>query len=304
MPDQPRTALAICMALAALVGFDIMGIMVRILGSRGYSAPELAAYRNVLGVLPSLVVMAWMGELRALRHTVVISRWKLALFRGVVVAVAQMCFYTALGLLELATISALAQTNAMFVVLISIFMLGERVGLWRILALVIGFAGVIWILRPGSEAFTPAAFLPIIAAFCYGFTIVSVRLFDIGVSNALLYLYSSVASAAGGILLALATGGFSPIASPGDLGLILVMALAGGIAVLLLMFAYRMAAPSLLAPFSYLGILTAFGFGWLIFDEAPIDKLFPGVLLIVAAGGMIIWREQFVRAKPIAPDTR
>jgi drug/metabolite transporter (DMT)-like permease len=304
MPEQPRTALAICMALAALIGFDVMAIMVRVLSARGYSAPELAAYRNLLGVLPSLIVMAWMGELRDLRRTVVISRWKLALFRGMIVAVAQMCFYTALGLLELATISALAQTNAMFVVLISILMLGERVGLWRIVALVVGFAGVIWILRPGTEVFDPAALLPIVAAFCYGFTIVSVRLFDVGVSNALLYLYSSVASAAGGILLALGTGGFSPIGSLADVGLVLIMAMAGGIAVLLLMFAYRMAAPSLLAPFSYLGILTAFSFGWLIFGEAPVDKLFPGVLLIVAAGGMIIWREQIVQAKPIPPETR
>ncbi len=304
MLDQPRTALAICLVLAALIGFDIMAILVRILSARGYSAAELAAYRNVLGVFPSLLVMAWMGELRALRKTILISRWKLALFRGVVVSLAQICFYTALGLLELATISALAQTNAMFVVLISIFMLGERVGLWRILALVIGFAGVIWILRPGSDAFAPAALLPIVAALCYGFTIVSVRLFEVGVSNALLYLYSSVASTAGAIILTLATGGFSVTASVADLGLILIMAFAGGVAVLMLMFAYRMAAPSLLAPFSYLGILTAFSFGWLIFGEAPLDKLFPGVLLIVAAGGVIIWREQFVRSKPLPPETR
>ena len=192
----------------------------------------------------------------------------------------------------------------MFVVLISILLLGERVGLWRLLALAIGFAGVIWILRPGSEAFAPAALLPIIAAFCYGFTIVSVRLFDIGVSNALLYVYSSIASTAGAVLLALGTGGFSPLASAADFGLILVMALAGGVAVLLMMFAYRMAAPSLLAPFGYFGIVTAFAFGWLIFGEAPVDKLFPGVILIVAAGGLIVWREQFVRAKPIPPDTR
>lgn len=290
------------MTLAAIIGFDTMGILVRLMTERGYGPAELSAYRNLLGVIPPLIVMAWMGELRLSRVALMVPRPKLALFRGLTVAMAQLCFYTALSLMELATISALAQTNALFVVLLSVVMFGERVGIWRIGALILGFIGAVWVLRPGSEAFSLVALLPIGAALCYGFSIVSVRFFDNAVPSALLYLWSSVASILGGIGLALGTTGFSQVPVGMDLLMIFALSMTGGTAVLLLMFAYRIAAPSILAPFSYVGILTAFFFGWLFFDEAPIDTLFPGVLLIVGAGAIVIWREQTQRDAPIATD--
>ena len=295
MPENRRILLAIAMTLAAIIGFDIMGIFVRVLSARGYGAAELSAYRNVLGVLPSLIVLAWMGDLKLTKEALAVPRPKLALFRGLTVATAQLCFYTSLGLMELATISALAQTNALFVVLLSVVMFGERVGPWRIFALILGFVGAIWILRPSSDAFSLTALLPICAAFCYGFSIVSVRFFDSSVPSALLYLWSSAASVVGGVALALLTTGFSRVPTGMDAVLVFALSMAGGIAVLLLMFAYRIAAPSILAPFSYVGILTAFGFGWILFDEAPITTLFPGVFLIVGAGAVVIWREQFAR---------
>ena len=61
---------------------------------------------------------------------------------------------------------------------------------------------------------------------------------------------------------------------------------------MLLMYAFRNAPSSILAPFSYFGIIYSFFFGWLIFDELPVDTLFPGVLLIIASGFTILWREQ------------
>ena len=65
--------------------------------------------------------------------------------------------------------------------------------------------------------------------------------------------------------------------------------------VLFLVIAYRQVDAAVLAPFSYFGILTAFFFGWILFGEFPIDTLFPGVILIVGSGLVILWREQ--RAK-------
>lgn len=299
---RSRTLLAIAMTLLAILGFDSMAIMVRLLLEQGYTAPELSAYRNTLGIVPSVIIILCMGEFKFNRQSIIIRRWRLALFRGVTVAVAQLAFYTALANLELATISALAQTNAMFVVIMAVVMFKDRVGPWRIAALLIGFIGVLWVLRPGTDAFTPIALLPMVAAFCYGFSMVTVRYFPDEVPNALLYLYSSLASALGAFALATFTTGFSPIAQATDLVLIITMATAGGIAVLLLMFAYRIAASAVLAPFGYLGILTALGFGWLFFREAPIDTLFPGAILIVGAGVLIIWRENTQRKKESESD--
>jgi drug/metabolite transporter (DMT)-like permease len=70
------------------------------------------------------------------------------------------------------------------------------------------------------------------------------------------------------------------------------MGAVGGSAVLLLVSAYRMTEQSNLAPFSYFGIPLAFVMGWIVFDENPWRDLFPGSILIIAGGLMIIWRER------------
>jgi drug/metabolite transporter (DMT)-like permease len=67
--------------------------------------------------------------------------------------------------------------------------------------------------------------------------------------------------------------------------------------VLLLVISYRMTEQSNLAAFSYFGIPMAFFFGWLFFGEAPIEDLFPGAILIVVGGVLVIWRERW-RNKP------
>ena len=278
--------------LLAIICFDLMAVLVRVLLDR-YSAPELSAYRNMLGVFPSLILMIASGELRLRGANLRIDRWKLALSRGVAVAFAQLFFYTGIGALALATVSSLGQTVAFFVVLLSIFILGERVGPGRWIALAVGFVGAIWIIRPGGDAFNLFALMPIGAAACYAYAMVTVRLFDKSVSNALLYLYSSFASAIGATILALFTTSFSPITSWLDAVLILSMATFGGCGVLFLMIAFRMAAPSALAIFGYIGILTAFFWGWVFFGEAPVGDLFPGALLIVGAGVFVIWRERW-----------
>jgi drug/metabolite transporter (DMT)-like permease len=285
-----QTIRAVLMLFVAILCFDVMAILVRVL-SADYSILELSAYRNVLGVIPSLAVMIWAGELRLHGTNLRIRRWRLALMRGLIVAVAQLCFYSAIAFLELATVSALGQTNAFFVVILSIILLGERVGLWRWAGVALGFAGAVLIMRPGTDAFTVYALLPVASAFCYGISMVTVRMFGNEVSTALLYLYSAFGAAVGAIVLAVFTTSFHPIAGLADAGLILSMAVIGGCGVLFLTLAYRMAAPSILATFGYFGILTAFLWGWVFFGESPIEKLFPGVVLIIAAGVLIIWRE-------------
>jgi len=89
--------------------------------------------------------------------------------------------------------------------------------------------------------------------------------------------------------------GFTPVASMQDLMFIVLMGMFGGSAVLCLVVAYRMTEPSNLAPFSYLGIPIAFVLGWVFFDEAPIDDLLPGAVLIVIGGMMIVTRERRLR---------
>ena len=86
--------------------------------------------------------------------------------------------------------------------------------------------------------------------------------------------------------------GFNKITSTIDMVWIVLMGVLGGTAVLLLVISYRMTEQSNLAPFSYFGIPLSFVLGWLFFNEAPWSTLFPGGILIVAGGLLIVWRER------------
>lgn len=290
-PPRPVVLKAIGFVLVSVIFFDFQSIFARFLLA-DYSPMELSAYRNVLGVLPSLAFLFWAGGLQIKPGAFRIRQWRLALMRGVMVAIAQLMFYLALPLLSLATIAALMQTIPLIVVALSLPLLGERAGVWRWSAVVIGFVGAYFILRPGGDGFSPAYLLPLGAALFYAVSSITLRLFDSEASNPLLYLYSSAASAVCAILIALFTTSFSVIQSLQDVWLILLMAFSGGGGVLCLMLGFRAVPPAIVAPFSYFGLLTAFVFGWVFFGEAPVGELFPGVLFILAGGAVILWRER------------
>ena len=181
--------------------------------------------------------------------------------------------------------------SAFFTVLLAIFIYKEKVGFWRWTALVVGFLGAIMIIRPGSDIFSWYSILPICAAFCYASSIVTLRSFKSSVSSAILFLYSAISAALGAMVLAFGSITFTPIKSLIDGVLITSMAVCGGFGVVFLMYAFRNAPAALLAPFGYFGILTSFLIGWIVFDEFPVDTLFPGVILILISGFVIIWRE-------------
>lgn len=282
---------ALLVLLLGIVFLDGMSVFIKTLLPR-YSALELSAYRNVIGMIPAIILMLWSGELRTHPRRLIIPQWKLAFGRGLMVTLAQLFWYIALGQTEFALVAALGYTMSLFVVLLSVPLLGERVGIWRSVAVVLGFAGAVWIVRPTGDSFNLYALLPLAAAFCYALSMVTVRLVDTSVSNALLYLYSAVAAAVVNVIVVLLTTGFAGIDNMQDAIQITIMALLGGCGVICMLVSVRMAEPSLLAPFNYFGLISAFTMGWLVFGEAPFDKIFPGVLLIIGGGLLVLWREK------------
>ncbi|MFT6025425.1 MAG: drug/metabolite transporter (DMT)-like permease [Ascidiaceihabitans sp.] len=288
-PD--RTGLAIILSLVALTLFDAMGLIIKHL-SDGYSAAELSAWRNLFGLIPSIIALwssrAWHAGGRRLK----IRQWKLALIRGAVVTCAQLCFYMSLGLMAFATASTITYASALFTTALAIPILGEKVGWVRWIAVLVGFVGVIMVVQPGSDSFSAYPLLPLAAAAFYALVGVTARLFDDDVPSPLVNLYSSIAAVIGAFTIAYFWGGFTPIASLTDLGWIMAMGGFGGTAVLFLVVSYRMTEQSNLAPFSYFGIPLAFVMGWAFFDETPWNTLFPGAILIAAGGLLIVWRER------------
>ncbi len=284
-------ARAVFFVILAIFLFDVQGTIIKYMGNR-FPVEQLATFRNIFGLIPSLLVLSLSREWHEKGRKLAIRQWRFALLRGFFVAGAQYSFYLSLVNLELATATTLTFIGPVFITLLSIILLKHRVGFWRWLAVVIGFMGVLLIMRPGSVIFNPFALLPILAAFGYSLSVVSVRLLDDTIPTATINLYGSVGALIGSTTILLSTGGYIAVESVSDWFWLIAMGTVGGFAVLSLITAYRLARPSSVSPFEYFGIPFSFALGWMFFDEAPFEKLFPGVILVVAGGLLIAWRER------------
>lgn len=294
--DLRAVLFGVFLMLAGIVLLDCMGAVAKHLTAR-YAPQQISFARNVFGLLPTFSILLWEGRGRIGLQALRLRQWRLGLSRGVMVAVAQLALYGAYQRLELASVAVIAYAGPFFITMLAIPWLGERVGVWRWAAVLCGFLGVVLVIGPGTGMFTWYGVLPAIAAFFYANSLVLTRKFDPDASHAAVNLYAQMGAIAGSFVLLMATSGFSlppgsEVAMPGDLGWGLLLGGFGGFGVYLLTLAYRRVQASLLAPFEYFGILSAMAVGWVVFGEWPMERIFPGVLFIVAAGLVIVVRER------------
>ena len=126
-----RTALAIGLSMVAIILFDLMGLIIKLLSTH-YTAAELSAYRNLVGLVPSAIALWLSPSWRASGRKMTIRQWPIACSRGVIVSIAQLCFYYALGSLAFATATTISYSNAVFMTALAVPILGEKVGPMRI----------------------------------------------------------------------------------------------------------------------------------------------------------------------------
>ena len=288
--------ISIAFMLIGILLLDCMGAVAKYLGQR-YTAQQISVARNLFGLIPTFLILLWDGRGRIGLHSLRLRQWKLGLARGFMVAIAQLALYGAYLRLELASVAVIAYAGPLFITMLSIPLLGERVGPWRWAAVMCGFVGVVMVIGPGTEMFTWYGILPAVAAFFYANALVLTRKFDTAASHAAINLYAQAGALAGSTLLLLTTTdlGMRPgevMEMPADLGFTFLLGGFGGFGVYLLTLAYRRTPASLLAPFEYFGVLTALAVGWFVFSEWPVERIFPGVLFIVGAGLVIIIRER------------
>lgn len=276
--------------------FDVQGAFIKHMGQR-YSIEQIIVFRNFFGLFPHIFILYFTAFRSKSAVSWKLHRWKLGFGRGLMLIGAQICFYFALVNMQLATATTLAFCGPLFLTLLSIPMFGHKVGVWRMAAVLLGFGGVVMVMQPGSDVFSLVAALPIGAAFFYALASLSARYFESSVSTALINIYSTISALLAAICLLFISGNWIAMTTLSDWLWFVIMGTVGGCAVMLLITAYRMAEPSLLSPFEYFGIPFSFTLGWIFFGEKPFDALFPGVLFIVGAGLLVIWRERVQQAK-------
>ncbi len=250
-----------------------------------YSLNQFVFLRSLAGLAIFLTLARQFGGLRSL----VTQRWKWHLLRTALACGAMFGFFYGLSRMPLVNALTLAFTAPLIVTALSPPFLSEHVGWRRWTAVLIGFGGVLLILRPGTGLLSMASIAVLVAAFCYACLALTAR--HLGKTESTFSL--SVYVIAGPLLTSGALSIDGAWQVPDALGSLLFM-LAGACSVIAwigIIGGYRRASPSLLAPFEYTALIGGAIAGYLIWDEVPDRWVVAGAMIIIASGLFVVYRE-------------
>lgn len=264
--------------------------------SGGYPLTEVVGIRSLVGLPILLVLVQREAGWRALFSAHLLP---LAL-RALIMFGAYTAYYMAFPALPLADAVALYFTVPLFVTALAGPVLGEHIG-WKVwAAVVLGFAGVLVMLQPGTGLFEPAALLSLISAALYGTAMLMARKMGSRLPTSVMAFYQNgfflLGSAFAATLLHVL--GIEHASHPSvvflvrpwvwpslaDGGLIALCGMVAAVGTMFLTAAYRVAQSSTVTPFEYTGILWAPLWGFLFFSEVPKFSTFVGAAIILVAG--------------------
>ena len=271
-----------------------MGIAIKYLRS-DYPAAQLSVFRNLFGMIPCFIALYFSQDWHDNGNKVIIKQWRLGLFRGVFVSVAQLCLYTSYLYIPFALVATMEYTGPMMVTLLAIPLLGEKFGWYKSLAVLSGFVGILFIMEPWSENFNIIILLPILAALGYSLARVTALNFTIDTPTPLINLYGQVGTMVCSLFLVIIFNMWENFRNLYDILILLIMGLAGGTGTLLLIYGSRRAELSKIMPFDYIEIFFALILGWIFFREWPVDQLFPGAFFIIIGGIIIYLRQNYYK---------
>lgn len=285
--DARRGAL---LMLAATALFTMMGAVVKLVGSR-IPFFEIMFFRSMLALPVVFLIVARMGG----GVNLVTQRFPQHVLRAMTGTAAMSCSFFALTVLPLAEQTALTFTTPLFVALLAIPLLGEKVGIHRFSAVGLGFVGIL-VIALGKGAFMgptdPWIIFGMAVAVLHGVfsaaTTLLVRSLSATESSTTIVLWQSLLM----IAFTALTLPFVWVTPTGyELLLLVVIGVVGGVAQVMLTEAYASAQVSSLGAYSYTGILWAVLLGWIFFGEQPGIATFIGSGLIVLAALYIMRRE-------------
>ena len=318
-PLAHQKQLGIICILFGVLALTLMDAVVKWV-SGSFPLHEVTFVRSVVALGITLAIVPFEGGYAILRT----RRPGLHLARGLLLITANFCFFTALASMPLAEATAIFFLAPLFITALSVPFLGESVGLRRWLAVLVGLLGMILILRPGQGVIDWVALLPVIAALAYALMqIITRRLGATDRASSMAFyvqlLFILVSAAIG---LSVGDGRFSGTDHPSleflfrawvmpvgwDAILLLGIGVLIGIGAYLLSQAYRVAQPSVVAPFEYAALPLTLFWGFMLWGHFPDVTAMAGMLLIVASGLYVFYRETMqgrqIAARRILPRNR
>jgi drug/metabolite transporter (DMT)-like permease len=295
------------LVLAALI-ISLQNIAVKWIGG-DYSALEIVAFRSLIALPCTLLFYRYEGQ-RGLPTT---QQPKLEYMRGVFLFLSYTTFMMGLAALPLADVEAIRFSAPLMITFLSVVMLGEKVGPRRWLALIVGFIGVLFIVKPGSATFNLGSIFILISVLFYALTVMLTRKLQTNDSSATMAYYSSLVYLVAALVLAPlpVIVGEMPDAHLSIAFLIrawsiptlldwIIMSGLGLVWAGWMYFmsrAYSVAQASVIAPFEYVSLPINVMWGFVIWQETPTLMTVAGAFLTLSSGLYILYREQ--RKRPV-----
>ncbi|GHC37809.1 DMT family transporter [Aidingimonas halophila] len=250
-----------------------------------HSPVQIIFFRTLISVPLIALIAHFNGGLRKLTT----RRPGVHLIRGLIATGTMFCFVFGLTMLPLAETTAIAFAAPLFVTLLSVPLLGEKVDRLPLIAAIVGFLGVLIVVRPGVAGFHPGAFVVIGAALCYALLMITARRY--GVREylwAMVFYVTLVPLLITAVLLPWVWTIPWPIHWLGFLG----SGIFGVSAMACITLAFRYAPAALAAPLDYTAMVWAVLLGWWLWGEVPDLWVYVGTLVIIGSGLAIAYHER------------
>ena len=272
----------------SVCAFSLMDVLVK--WSDTYPVGQVLFFRGFCGIIPILFLIPkdrYLDFYKTNRSLLHLKRC----FAGLIALVS---IFIALRNLPLAIVVSISFAAPIFTTIFSIFLLNEKVGLYRWLAVLVGFIGIIIISEPGFSSLNFYYIYPII--FCLGLSYVAITIRKLS-STEPVWLISFFFSFSIMILSFFTFNQNWIMPNLIDLILLSMIGILGGLANLWLSQSYKYSEVSLVTPLKYLALVFAIIFGYLIWDEVPTIKTLTGALLVILSSFIIFRREMILNKK-------
>jgi drug/metabolite transporter (DMT)-like permease len=293
---EDRAQRGILMMLAAYLGFSCIDTSAKWLVLLGLPALQIAFFRYFGHFAISLGSVLIGGSGRDRFGTDALG---LVLIRAICLMLSTVANFIALKFLPLTVTASILFSAPLIVTALSGPVLGERVGPWRWGSVVLGFAGVLVVMRPFGEAFHPATLVSLSGATCFAVYALLTRKLSGRVAAETMQLYSGAVGTL--VLLPLAIIGWQTPPSAASWLVMLVIGLWGWGGHELFSRAHRFAEASVLMPFTYVFLIYLTVAGYLAFGDVPDAPTLVGAAIIVTSGLIVWWRERRAEIRPVLP---
>ena len=227
-------------------------------------------------------------------------RLPLQLARSFMLFLSTICNFVALQYLQLVEALSIVFSTPLIVTLLAGPILGERIGMPRLIAVCVGFIGVLVVARPGLGTMHPAALLSLTGAVAYAFYGITTRMLASTDSSATTIIYSSLAGIV--LMTPLLPWVWTTPSSPLTWALLTMTGLFGAIGHWLLVLAHARAPAVILSPFIYSQIVWMLALGYIVFGDWPDPWTFAGAGIVIASGLYLLYREQAKSREPDLPS--